>query len=147
MIRLRSDVERKRLAGLDAQAHSGGGVAEGLYSQEASRHTYEHLVHLAENLLDSGWPVIVDAAFLMRWQRDLFREIAQRRNLGFQILDIQADPGTLRERINKRMAQGKDASEADLHVLQYQIETRQPPSADELGLVTRIPCSDTQPPR
>jgi len=132
MIRLRSDVERKRLVGLDALAHSGG-EAGGLYTQEASHRTYAHLARLAEKLLDAGWAVIVDAAFLMRWQRDLFREITQRRDVYFRILDIQADYAKLRERITLRAAQGKDASEADLRVLQQQIETMQPLGTDEMA--------------
>ncbi|MDO8262992.1 MAG: AAA family ATPase [Gallionella sp.] len=142
MVRLRSDVERKRLAGLAASASSGSVIETGLYTQEASRLTYDHLARVTESLLDAGWPVIVDAAFLMRWQRDLFREIAQRRELRFRILDIQADPATLRERIGLRAAQGKDASEADLRVLQHQIETEEPLEADELGMVT--PASKNQ---
>ncbi len=137
MIRLRSDVERKRLVGLDVLAHSGG-EAGGLYTQEADRRTYTHLAHLAETLLDAGWTVIVDAACLARWQRDMFREIAQRRDVCFRILDIQADHATLRERITRRAAQGTDASEADLRVLQQQIETMQPLGTDELAEVTRI---------
>jgi aminoglycoside phosphotransferase family enzyme/predicted kinase len=138
MIRLRSDVERKRLAGLDALAHSGEGVGEGLYTQEFSRRTYAHLAQLAEGLLDAGWLVIVDAAFLARWQRDLFREIAQRRKLPFRIFDIQVDHVTLRERVSSRTARGNDASEADLRVLQQQIETAQTLDADELSVATRI---------
>jgi len=138
LIRLRSDVERKRLAGLDVKAHSGSGVAEGLYTQEASRRTYRHLARLAAGLLDAGWPVIVDAAFLKRWQRDLFREIAQQRGLHFRILDTQADHATLRERISLRAAQGKDASEADLQVLQHQIETEEPLGTDELCIVEQL---------
>jgi uncharacterized protein len=47
-IRLRSDVERKRLAGLDALARSGSGVATGLYSADATRQLYQHLVELAD---------------------------------------------------------------------------------------------------
>ena len=143
MIRLRSDVERKRLAGFEALVRSNGGVNEGLYTQDASRRTYAHLAHLAETLLDAGWPVIIDAAFLARWQRDLFHEIAQRRGINFQILDIQADPATLRERVSQRAAQGKDASEADLRVLQHQLETAQPLDADEQPAVTPVSGSAT----
>lgn len=146
MIRLRSDVERKRLAGLDALAHSGGEVG-GLYTQEASRRTYEYLARLAEKLLDAGWAVIVDAAFLARWQRDLLHEIAQRRDVYFRILDIQMDHATLRERITLRAAQGKDASEADLRVLQQQIETMQPLGTDELAAATRISGTDALAPK
>jgi hypothetical protein len=132
LIRLRSDVERKRLAGLDGLARSGGGINAGLYTQETSRRTYAHLAHLADGLLEAGWPVIVDAAFLERWQRDLLREIAQRRKTPFRILDIRVDHATLRERVGLRSAQGKDASEADLRVLQHQIETALPLGEDEL---------------
>ena len=138
MIRLRSDVERKRLAGLDALAHSGGGLEEGLYTQEAGHRTYTHLAHLAERLLDAGWLVIVDAAFLARWQRDLFRETARRYNALFRIADVQADHATLRKRVSLRAAAGKDASEADLRVLQHQIETSQPLGEDELSAVTQM---------
>ena len=138
MIRLRSDVERKRLAGLDALAHSATGVGQGLYTQEAGRRTYEHLSRLAGELLATGWPVIVDAAFLERRQRDLFRELAQRLGVPFRIVDIQADIATLRERVSLRTAQGRDASEADIRVLQHQIETAQPLGADELGEAIRM---------
>jgi len=138
MIRLRSDVERKRLAGLDALAHSGTGIGQGLYTQQAGHRTYAHLSLLTEELLATGWPVIVDAAFLERRQRDMFRAIAKRRAVRFQILDIQEDPATLRERVSLRASQGKDASEADVRVLQHQLETTQPLGADELNEVIRM---------
>ena len=138
MIRLRSDIERKRLAGLDALARSSSEIGEALYSEEVSFRTYTHLARLAESLLCAGYPVIVDAAFLAFWQRDLFRKIAQRRGVSFRILDIQVDIATLRDRISHRAAQGKDASEANLRVLQHQIETAQLLGADELDVVTRI---------
>lgn len=138
MVRLRSDVERKRLAGLAAAASSGSGIETGLYAPQSSQRTYEHLAHLAGGLVDAGWPVIVDAAFLKRWQRNLFREIAERRSLRFRILDIRADPATLRGRISLRATQAKDASEADLRVLQHQIETEEPLGADEMGAVTPV---------
>ncbi|HEY0665596.1 MAG TPA: AAA family ATPase, partial [Gallionella sp.] len=137
MVRLRSDVERKRLAGLAATAASGSGIASGLYTPDASRRTYMHLAALAEALLVARWPVIVDAAFLARWQRDLFRDLAQRLALPFRILDIQSDHATLRERIVRRSAMGTDASEAGLDALQHQIATAEPLEPDELEYVTR----------
>lgn len=140
MIRLRSDIERKRLAGLGALTPSGSSVGKGLYTQHASQRTYEHLARMAKNLLDTGWPVIVDAACLARWQRDLFREIARQRALPFQILDLQADHATLRKRISLRAAQGKDASEANLSVLQQQIETARLLDTDELPVTVVYPA-------
>jgi hypothetical protein len=129
MIRLRSDVERKRLAGLDACAR--GAEASGLYSVSFGLRTYQHLAHQAEGLLLSGWSVIVDAAFLERWQRDLFRDLANRLGVDFQILCLQADADTLRERIGRRQAEGKDASDADLRVLDQQLAIYRPLGDDE----------------
>ncbi|CAH1385409.1 bifunctional aminoglycoside phosphotransferase/ATP-binding protein [Candidatus Nitrotoga sp. M5] len=138
MIRLRSDIERKRLAGLGALSRSHSEIGEALYSKEASHRTYSHLARLTEILLCAGYSVIIDAAFLEYWQRDLFRNIAQRLGVSFQILDIEVDFDTLRERISRRAAQGKDASEANLRVLEHQIESAQEFNADELDVVTRI---------
>ncbi len=128
LIRLRSDVERKRLLG----ESTSSGIAQDRYTPEAGRLTYQYLAYLAETLLQASWSVVIDAAFLERWQRDLFRELAQQYGANFQILDIQADPDTLRKRVMQRTLDGRDASEADLRVLEHQLETAKPLGEDEL---------------
>jgi predicted kinase len=130
-IRLRSDVERKRMAGLDALAKSGAGVGEALYSGDATQRTYRRLAELAGALLDAGWPVIVDATFTARWQRDLLRATARTRGAEFRIRDFPVPVAVLRERIEARARAGGDASEADLAVLQYQLDSEEPLGADE----------------
>ncbi len=65
-VRIRSDVERKRLFGLAPDAASGGTI----YTPEATARTYARLAELAESILAAGWSVIVDAAFLKRAERD-----------------------------------------------------------------------------
>lgn len=137
-IRLRSDVERKRLAGLGALAKTGAGVGQQLYAERATRETYGHLADLAGQLLDAGWPVIVDATFTARWQRQLLRETARAHRAPFRILDFPVPVATLRERIIQRARAGNDASEADLAVLQHQLDTQEPLDADELAEVARI---------
>ena len=127
MVRLRSDVERKREAGLEALAHGG----ERLYTRQASRSTYGHLAELASGLLAAGWPVIVDAAFLERGQRDLFRNLAKRYEADFRILDMAVDPHVLRARVRQRQKKGTDASDADLAVLERQLLSAQPLEEDE----------------
>jgi aminoglycoside phosphotransferase family enzyme/predicted kinase len=137
-IRLRSDVERKRLAGLDTLARSGSGVGENLYAADATRRTYDHLARLAGEILNAGWPVIVDATFTARWQRDLLRDVARTRDVEFRILDFPVPLATLRERIVQRARSGGDASEADLAVLQHQLDTEEPLAADERSDIARI---------
>ena len=128
MIRLRSDVERKRAAGLEASMHGD----EKLYASQVSRSTYKHLAELAEGLLGAGWPVIVDAAFLERGQRELFRNLAKQQGAEFRILDIRVDPEVLRARVQQRQTKGKDASDADIAVLERQLQSAQPLEIDEL---------------
>jgi aminoglycoside phosphotransferase family enzyme/predicted kinase len=137
-IRLRSDVERKRMAGLDALAKSGSGVGEALYATDATERTYRRLAELAGELLDAGWPVVVDATFTARWQRNLLRDTARGRGVEFRILDFPVPVATLRERIVARARTGGDASEADLGVLQHQLDTEDPLAADEQAAVVRV---------
>ena len=130
-IRLRSDIERKRLAGLDSLAQSNAGVGQNHYTADTTRQTYAHLAQLSGGLLDAGWPVIVDATFTARWQRDLLRQQAQSHGVPFHILDFEVPVATLRERILQRGRTGRDASEAGLDVLQHQIDTEEPLATDE----------------
>ncbi|MGK2952498.1 MAG: AAA family ATPase, partial [Thiobacillus sp.] len=100
--------------------------------------TYDHLARLAGGLLDAGWPVIVDATFTARWQRDLLRELARSHSVAFHILDFPVPVATLRERIVHRARAGNDASEADLAVLQHQLDSEEILAADEIQDIVRV---------
>jgi hypothetical protein len=65
-IRLRSDVERKRLFGLAPLEKSSGQRARDLYTAEATQRTYASLAQQAAGVLQAGFPVVVDATFLRR---------------------------------------------------------------------------------
>jgi predicted kinase len=54
-VHLRSDIERKRLAGLPELAHSDSDLQQGLYSREASMRVYQHLAHCARDTLAGGY--------------------------------------------------------------------------------------------
>jgi aminoglycoside phosphotransferase family enzyme/predicted kinase len=121
-VRLRSDVERKRSAGLAPLARSGSSLDSDLYCEEATHQTYQRLRSLAELGLAAGYPVIVDAACLKTWQRRLFSGLARDKGLPFAILDCRAPAGELRQRLVAREHRGGDASEATLEVLAGQRE-------------------------
>jgi aminoglycoside phosphotransferase family enzyme/predicted kinase len=131
-IRLRSDIERKRISGLAPLARSGSSLASGLYSAELTEATYHRLLDLARLSTAAGYPVIVDATFLKRWQRDVFRREADARGMPFVIVDVTAPEATLRARIAARLAAGGDASEAD------QLAQNEALSANELSAALRI---------
>lgn len=119
-IRLRSDVERKRLHGLGAQDRSVSPPGGGIYGPEAGRRTYARLREAAEVALHAGERVIVDAAFLHRGEREAFRGLAQGLGVPFTILHCHAPESLLRGRVQARRTQGVDVSEADLAVLERQ---------------------------
>ena len=130
-IRLRSDVERKRLFGLQALEASAQRFPGGIYGADATRRTYARLYELADAALQAGHRVIVDAAFLRASQRDDFRRLAQQRRLPFTILHCRAPTAVLRERVRARSGRGDDASEADVSVLERQLATAEPLTAAE----------------
>jgi len=125
-IRLRSDVERKRLHGMGPLAASGSGLNEGMYRPQAHGETYESLRTRARGLLQDGWSVLVDAAFLRAGERQAFADLAQAAGVPFHILACEAKPEVLRQRIGARRAAGRDASEATLAVLEQQFGWLEP---------------------
>lgn len=136
-VRLRSDIERKRLFNVDSPSATPTLVGEGMYSPAATTLVYAKLAELARVVLRAGFPVIVDATFLKRSQRNEFRQLADELGVPFRILEFDADEPTLRRRIAGRRAAGRDASDATLDVLKHQIETQEPLTDDELALAVR----------
>ncbi|TSH93120.1 AAA family ATPase [Verticiella sediminum] len=123
-IRLRSDVERKRLFGLAALDRSAEHALE-IYTADANTRTMAKLRALASAALAGDYPVIVDATFLRRAERAAFAELAARHDAGFAILHCDACPSTLRARVAQRERMGGDASEASAAVLERQLATHE----------------------
>jgi len=122
VIRLRSDVERKRLFGLGAEDTSQGTLRQSMYSADGDRATYSRLAELTDVVLDAGYPVVVDAAFLRRADRERFAQLALRHGVSFRIVKCTADEHQLQHRVEARRRHGGDASEADEQVLAMQLE-------------------------
>jgi predicted kinase len=122
-IRVRSDLERKRLAGLGEFESSESPPGEGLYDADSGKRTYERLRSLATIILDARHSVIIDAAFLDSGERQAARSLAERMHVPVLIVDVQAPDAVLRQRIAERAARRDAASEADGAVLEYQLST------------------------
>lgn len=145
-IRVRSDVERKRLFGLGALESSRDRVAGGIYDQATTRRTYDRLQEVAGVALGAGWPVIVDAAFLRRAERARFAALAETLGRPFAIVACRAPEPVLRERLARRQAQGGDASEADAAVLDRLREVDEALDAQETGLAWVVDAGQPIPP-
>ena len=138
-VRLRADIERKRLFALAPLDRGGSGPNTGLYSGDATRATYERLLQDASTVVQAGFSVVLDATFLHRHQRDAARELALSLGVPFVLLDFDTDAQTLRERIRQRSARADDASDADGEVLAAQRLAAEPLAADERAAVFRCP--------
>jgi aminoglycoside phosphotransferase family enzyme/predicted kinase len=130
-VRIRTDVERKRLDALPPADGNHAGIETGLYTPEATRRTYLRVAALAQSAGAAGYVTIVDATFLKRWQRNRFRELAAELGVPFVIIALVANAATLRERIVRRLHEANDASDADVAVLEHQLLTRDPLTSDE----------------
>lgn len=137
-LRIRSDVERKRLAGLAATAATESPIDAGAYGRTATRRTYARLAQAAKAVLDAGYAAILDATFLVRRDRQRMRALAKQCGAPFVLLDFTVPEAVLRARVAQRAARGGDASEATVAVLELQLARREPLDEAERALAVRI---------
>jgi predicted kinase len=121
-VRVRSDVERKRLAGLSDRPDE----AYDLYSAEFNQRTYQRALDCAEHSLSAGYTTVVDATFLRRDDREPFYALAARLHIPHAIVACTAEYEVLAARVVQRKRSHQDASDADLAVLRHQLDTFQP---------------------
>jgi len=140
-LRIRSDVERKRLAGIDPLQASRSGVSEGIYTTEFTQRTYATLLDGARKGLECGENMIVDAAFLKWDERQRFRQLAAESGASFVLLVCEAPESVLRARVAARTEARDDASEATLEVLDMQRDHWEPPAEDEADAAVTIDTS------
>ena len=122
-IRIRSDVERKRLFGLAAEKDGRSEPNLDLYGNEATDQTYGRLVTLARISLESGFTIIVDATCLKAEQRKRFQELAAAKRAPYSILNVTASESDLRKRLANRQT---GVSDADAAVLEKQLSAIEP---------------------
>ena len=129
-IRIRSDVERKRLFNMNPE-QSSSTIAD-MYSANASRLTFSKLLELAITIIDAGFPCIVDATFLEQSTRQPFIEWARDHAIPFAILSCHTDEKVIRQRLLERTQRADDASEADVRIYERQLYHAAPISNSEL---------------
>ena len=120
VVRIRSDVERKRWLGVPLQARPGPEEAAHWYSAETTRHTYERLHQMARDALEAGLDVVVDAATLRRDERQRMSALAAHAGASDRLVCVTASDALLRQRLQVRQQQGRDPSDADEAVMERQ---------------------------
>jgi uncharacterized protein len=130
-VHLRSDVERKRIAGVAEQERSGSGIGQELYSRDFNAKVMERLLVCAADVLEGGFNIIVDATFGQRSDRERFCKLAAAHGVDIVLLHCRAPRMVLESRILGRQRAGGDASEADLAVLAWQESRREAITPEE----------------
>ena len=132
-VRVRSDLERRRLLG------------SGAYTEAATDATYERLQACARSALLGGWRVIVDATLLQRARRLPFRQLARECACPVLLLACQAPEAVLQARVAQRTRTGTDPSEATAAVLARQLASREPFDDEERGEMIDVDTDAPQP--
>ncbi|WP_275230399.1 AAA family ATPase [Novosphingobium album (ex Liu et al. 2023)] len=110
---LRSDVLRKRLAGLPPETP----LSKDAYSTSASATVYAELERLAQLAVNEGRSLIVDAVYARPDERRAIAQVAAHKDVPFAGIWLDAAPEVLRARIAARVV---DASDADVAVADLQ---------------------------
>jgi aminoglycoside phosphotransferase family enzyme/predicted kinase len=113
-LHVRSDVERKVLAGVDETVH----LPPESYSAAASEATYQAIFQRAKAALKAGHSAILDAVFAREDEREAAEELAGGTNARFTGLWLAAAPAILKSRVTGRRG---DASDADAAVVEKQL--------------------------
>ena len=148
-VHIRSDIERKRLAGMIATQRSPSQLGTGLYAASVNSAVYSHLARCVRCVLEGGLNAIADATFQRQSDRETFRQLAVELALPVRVVHCHAPEGVLEERILQRTRERTDPSEADVSVLRWQtqhFESIQPAeglqvisaSTQEAGIVDRV---------
>lgn len=127
-VRLRSDVERKRLFA----------DKEDLYADDVSAATYERLHQLAAVVLRAGFPVVIDATYLKQAQRESAAKVAEATGAPLLIIDCTAPQAVIEGWLKQRQAKNEDPSDATIAVIQAQQASREPLTALEILSSTHV---------
>ena len=103
---LRSDVVRKELFGVDPLT----ALPADAYTLEVTALVYRTLLERSQQILDQGFSIVVDAAFLKQSERNELSTAAQMLDAAFHAVFLTADLGVRLDRIGARKADASDAT-------------------------------------
>jgi aminoglycoside phosphotransferase family enzyme/predicted kinase len=127
---LSSDVTRKRLLGIESTERHWDAFEQGIYTPEITERAYQALLDEARPWLERGKPVVLDAAYLSRAQREGALRLAFETDARFLALECEADESVVWERLSERRGEERVVSDGRWEIYQAQQERREP--IDEL---------------
>lgn len=125
-----SDPVRKHLLGVDALSPVRADAFAGAYGAEMSERVYDALLDAARWVVDSRRPVVLDASFRSRKERQRARDLARDLGVPFRFVECQVPRELCRARL-KRRAERPHVSDGRPEIFDAFAERWEP--VDELG--------------
>ncbi len=150
-IRIRSDIERKRLFGkLEFQKVNKCGILPldsttdyplligDPYKQEVSAWLFNDWIpSLVKGCIKSKLPTIIDACFLKVSDRKPFIDLAKKEGIGISIISCECSDNIANERIEKRIRDNNDPSEAGNEIRKLQKQWIEPFNTFESSILIK----------
>ena len=114
---LSSDRTRKRLMGRDPTESMRSAPWSGAYSPSMTEAVYDEIWRVADVVLSSGRPVVIDASFRTSRLRGAAHRLANQHGAPFVLVECSAAPELIRERLSIRERGGAHESDARIDVL------------------------------
>lgn len=131
-----SDVRRRELFAVPTGYRHRGPYDAGMYSPEAKQKVYDSLLADARRCLEAGDRVIIDGSFVQaKWRRP-FEELARAMGAPFVFLEVTAPEDVIKRRIDRRIQDTSQPSDADWNVFLKLKGQREP--LDECGENERL---------
>lgn len=128
----RTDAVRKKLFSLTGKEAKDDEYRKRYYNDKSMQKVYDFIFDKAEQILEHGGNVAIDASFIKKSNRDAARDIANRHDADFVVIYTTCREETAKNRIHKRMQDKSNISDADFeHAYLYQTNNIEAPGKDE----------------
>ncbi len=134
---LSTDAVRKQMAGIGVDTRVYVPYNVGLYSPEMNERTYAEVCSRAENLLEAGFPVVVDGSFKRDSERQPLIDLANRTSARLLFLETTCDPAEQRRRLESRRSHDT-RSDGRIELMDRQRSEFEPPAPGNTSLFDKV---------
>lgn len=131
LIRIRSDVERKRLLQIPTHQPIPEHLKKSAYQPTHNQKTFDHLHKLATIIIEASYAVLIDATFLRHLYRQMFIRLAEHYSISWRIIATVAPHAFLVDMLRNRKNQRNEPSDATERVINMQEDLLEPLTAQE----------------
>ncbi|MBW2191950.1 MAG: AAA family ATPase [Deltaproteobacteria bacterium] len=145
---LSSDRTRKRLMGHRPTESMQSEAWSGAYSPSSTEAVYEELWRLADIVLSSGRPIVLDASLRTAAMREAAHRLADRHGVPFLLIECSAPRELIRKRLARRESFGAHESDARTNLLDEFEKRFEPidelPPSEHVRLDTSLPQNENR---